>query len=450
MSHVEKVLKSPHAAAVVEQHPPSANLPSANMVKEVTPSRNTIVRPANQSFSTMAQIHYTHAQPQNAVSSTLFDSPSSFVDVEIPRVEGAVEAIYANVSMKATLAAANTCQFAPNMLVWDRIEVLTGSSVADQIITMEEEFEIWRASSDRDDRINEGGTHGFGARNTAAGAGGDRLYMNAGTAHDRPQSASATTHTNTFSLKIPCFLDYGVKLFPALLAEDIKLRFYFRPKASLVLLGGSTLSSLSLDKFDCTVVHIDVPRSIKQQLAQQYSSTTGVTFRVLSQVRSDHAFSAIGNGTEYSQILQSHAGYCAGLLVWWSDDSLRDQGATPFPLDTVLPASIQYKDEQQREVLPVLQTRHMVQHLRQFTGFPGTHDHGADEGPLWIPFGAHLHSALKDGVCTGGYQIDDRDMLHFVGNAKTAAAGACTLHIVSLHYATLTIKKGKIDIRKQS
>jgi hypothetical protein len=37
-----------------------------------------------------------------------------------------------------------------------------------------------------------------------------------------------------------------------------------------------------------------------------------------------------------------------------------------------------------------------------------------------------------------------------VGNAKTAAAGACTLHIVSLHYATLTIKKGKIDIRKQS
>jgi hypothetical protein len=42
MSHVEKVLKSPHAAAVVEQHPPSANLPSANMVKEVTPSRNTL------------------------------------------------------------------------------------------------------------------------------------------------------------------------------------------------------------------------------------------------------------------------------------------------------------------------------------------------------------------------------------------------------------------------
>jgi hypothetical protein len=419
-------------------------------VKEISPSRNTIVRPVAQQYSTYAQTHYTHAQPQNAVSSTLFDSPSSFVDIAIPRVEGAVEAVYLNVTCTATLSAANTAQFAPSLLFFDRIEVHTGSSVSDQTITMPEELATWMSGSDREDRINEGASHGFGARNTAAGAGGDRLYMNAGTAHDRPQSASAATHAHSFSVKCPCFLDYGVKLFPALLSEDVTLRCYFKPKSSLVLLGGGTLSSLSLDKFDATVVHHDVPRSVKQQMAQAYQSSTGITYRVMSQVRSDHSFTSIGNGTEYSQILQSHAGFCSGLLVWWSDDSLRDQPATPFPMDCVLPTSIEYKDEQQRQVLPVLQTRDLCAHFHQYTGWKGTRDFPQDEGFLWIPFAAHMASAQTDGVCTGGTFVDDRDMLHFVGSAKTASAGACTLHVCSMHYATLTIKKGKIDIRKQS
>ena len=134
MSHVEKVLgrHHPHRDAVVEHHPPTHNLPAINLVKEVTASRGTAVRPMHQSFSTIAQHHVTQAQMETPLVPGIFDSPSTFIDFILPRVEGIVEQIYLNVTVETTLSADDNITYAPHLLFFDRIEMLTGSSVPDQ------------------------------------------------------------------------------------------------------------------------------------------------------------------------------------------------------------------------------------------------------------------------------------------------------------------------------
>jgi hypothetical protein len=69
---------------------------------------------------------------------------------------------------------------------------------------------------------------------------------------------------------------------------------------------------------------------------------------------------------------------------------------------------------------------------------------------LWIPFGVNFGAACKSGVHTGGYLVDERDQLFFTGSSTTAGKGAMTLHVCSMHYSTMHIRKGKIHIKRQS
>jgi hypothetical protein len=454
MSHVEKVLSRhyAHRDAILEACPPNQILPSMNLMKEVSASRGTIIRPVHQAYSTLAQYHTTTAQMETPLVPGIFDSPSTFIDFILPRVEGVIENVFLNVTVQTTLSGDDNITYAPHLLFFDRIELLTGSSVPDEIISTKEQFALWHSNSDRDDRLREGPSHGFGNRKTAAAAGGEHAYMDTGGDKDRPRYAtSSSVHNHSFSIPLPCFLQYGVKIAPSLLSEEIRFRLYFRPKDSLVSTAGSaTLSSLTLQNLDATIVHHDVPRSVKDQLARQYSSHHGVTYRVQTQVRSDHNFNAVGDGVEQSQLLQSHQGYCAGLLCWWSDDSARDQPDTPYPLDTFLPESIQLKDNQQREILQTNTCKSMNTHLYPYNGFLGTRDFGDNDGWLWVPFAANMGAALKNGVHTGGTLIDERDQLFFTGNSTTAAKGAMTLHICSFHYSTFHIRRGKISIKRLS
>jgi hypothetical protein len=123
---------------------------------------------------------------------------------------------------------------------------------------------------------------------------------------------------------------------------------------------------------------------------------------------------------------------------------------TPYPMDAFLPESIQIKDNQQREVLQTQTTKNMNTHLYPYTGFVGQRDFADGEGWLWIPFGVNFGAACKSGVHTGGYLVDERDQLFFTGNASTAAKGAMTLHICSMHYSTMHNRKGKIHLKRQS
>ena len=203
------------------------------------------------------------------------------------------------------------------------------------------------------------------------------------------------------------------------------------------VVGSPTLNGLQSTRL--VIDEVQLSAADHQRLMQQYRSGSGISHRFIEPRHSQHPFT-VTNGQSITQVLNSHSGYAAGLMLYVRSQSPTGTG----PTTNVALTSVQLHDERSQKLTPVLADAQLKDYIFRGTGFPSDTARVIDV--YFFPFCVSLASALHDGTHTGGLKLTSRDRADFVCSQAMASlnSGAIQFEIVSLNYAVFEVKNGRI------
>ena len=368
----------------------------------------------------------TFVQPENAIPSSAMSGSGSesYLDFIIPNNLGLIDGVHLAWTVRMVSAASgNTLTQLPAWLQIARCEIFAGTgSTTTATLRGADMHHLWLASISDEQYNILANDYGLDTSNKAA----TQAYATA--------TGASQTFERTFRVKIPSIFES--RLFLPGIEGDVRIRIYFKEGFTSAVTGSPVLS-LSTSQLE--VDHVELTSSDWNRLYKLHRSSTGVSYRWCDLHNSSHNFS-VSNGTEYSQILNSHqSSACAGLLVYFRQQSLANQHT--FYSAT----SLKLEDDRGEKLTEVLTDQQLVRRVYPQTGYPGN---GVVAVRAYhIPFCISLAAAFQ-GTVSGMLALSSRDKISFVGSSALAAAGSGSvkLEVTSINFCTLQVRNGRVTV----
>ena len=431
--HVHKALTSADQHRYAHHVTPSVGI--YEHVAHVGSDRQRRVLPAaqNQSFNTYK--YYNTVQPDNAVQGTgIWNGSSTYTDFIIPKETHIINDCLLQFTLKWTSDAAsgngNVITPKPAYLMIDQIVLMFEGTGQDSVILRGEDEQVYHLASTNDEEYRRC-AHSYGMDPTDDTRAAVRTFSAA--------TGNGQVFTREFTVRVNGPLSSS-RLFAAGCVDDLRVRVHWATSCTTAVTGTPTIE---LQKTQLLIEEHQLAQSDFDRLLAQYRSDSGVSHRWAEMRVSTHPFTVTAQQS-ISQVMNSHSGYTAGLLVTCRSQATTGTGPTTFlPLD-----SIQLFDERNVKLSPVLDDALLRDTISRAGDWPS--DAARTTPFYYIPFCMSLASAFAHGTATGGLKLSSRDRVDVVFSSAAAAvnSGAVQLDIISINYAFMDVRRGKIRMHK--
>ena len=331
-----------------------------------------------------------------------------------------------------TTSGTGSLVLAPTTYWCQRIEVLNGGQVIEQVEADEIHQETYNFLSDQQ-------------YNTLA------PYLNANPAGGFADGISTSTTAKTLKFYLPLWANIlnTAQIMPKGFQSEWRFRLTLAPSIT-VLDGTSGSNSISLEALTLYTTEANLSDSAAQQL--EYAHRSGVAYRTIIRNKFTRNENSLPSTADYNVIMTTFTTDSAGLLVY-----IRAQDTTPdYFLDRQPLNYIALRDSANSELtinlpVPLILGFITPNAVSLPSAQPGSYDPNtgavSNGNNFLFPFCSNLAQVLKTGKVLGGYKLTGQERVLL---RPLTTLSNMTVCVISYEYVVMTVQAGKVVIERRA